>query len=256
MASTCRTCSSAVNGIDRVICRGNCRSMFHRTCIPGLQRSTLDAISTYGDNLFWLCDECASSFNKWLQQPDPVATVAPVDDSSKLCDAVDKLNTAVADLSYRIEKHFPCGSSVPALKIFNSRRQPGELPTPKRSRVDSAKDYASAVAVCGTRSIQRTIKTVADERQQFWLYLSRLDPSHTVDDIVAMTQECLDITDTPKTIMLVKKNVDLSSLNFVSFRVEVPKELKDTALMASTWPTGVLVREFDFDQERSTRFRQ
>ncbi|XP_055523259.1 uncharacterized protein LOC129717399 [Wyeomyia smithii] len=253
MASACKTCSSAVNGIDKVICRGNCRSLFHRTCIPNLQRSTSEIISTHSNNLFWLCDDCASSFNNWLKLPD---TAAPAGDSLKLCEAIDKLNSVVTDLSCRIEKHFPGGSTAPAQKLFVSQRKPGEQPTPKRSRDNSAKFRATAAAVCGTRTIERVIKTVADERQQFWLYLSRLDPCHTVNDIAAMAQECLGISETPKAVLLVKKDADLTKLNFVSFRVEIPKVMKESALRASTWPTGVLVREFDFDQSRVDGFRQ
>ncbi|XP_055543787.1 uncharacterized protein LOC129729303 [Wyeomyia smithii] len=253
MASTCKTCSSAVNGIDKVVCRGNCRSLFHRTCIPQLQRSILEVIATHSSNLFWLCDDCASSFNNWLQLP---VTAAPAADSLQLCQAVEKLNSVVTDLSSRIEKHFPCGPAVPAQKMFFSQRLPGKQPTPKRSRENNAKFRATAAAVCGTRTIQREIKTVADERQQFWIYLSRLDLCHTVNDIAAMIQECLGINETPKAILLVKKDADLTKLNFVSFRVEIPRDLKKAALSASTWPIGVLVREFDFDQTRVDRFRQ
>ena len=251
MASVCKTCSLPVNGIDRVVCRGNCHSMFHRTCVPGMQRSTLDVITTYSENLFWLCDDCASSFDKWLQIPN---TAAPAVDTVKLCDAVGKLNNVISELSCRMDKHFSSVVSTP--KVFHTQRQLGEQPTPKRSREDKVKFGTTAAAICGTRSIQREIKTVADERQQFWLYLSRLDPSHTVDEIVGMAQECLGINDTLKAVLLVKKDADVTKLNFVSFRLEIPKALKEIALQASTWPTGVLVREFDFDQARPDRFRQ
>ena len=59
-----------------------------------------------------------------------------------------------------------------------------------------------------------------------------------------------------KRLRLVKKDADLTKLNFVSFRVEIPRDLKEAALSACTWPIGVLVREFDFDRTRVDRFRQ
>lgn len=88
------------------------------------------------------------------------------------------------------------------------------------------------------------------------MYLGRLHHSHSVDDIAEMTQECLGLQVAPKVIRLVKKDVDVTKLPFVSFRVLLPDETRDVALQAETWPTGVAIREFDFDQVRAPRFRQ
>ncbi|XP_053686613.1 uncharacterized protein LOC128736159 [Sabethes cyaneus] len=253
MSSDCKTCSAAVNGIEKVACRGNCGSVFHRTCIPGLYRSVLETLANYEQNLFWLCNDCASSFNNWLHKPVAASTAGEI---NMLKDAVSKLNDVVTNLSGRIEKYFPHGHTPAAVRGLAISRPYEDQPTPKRRRDDDVQIRATTTAVRGTRTIQREIKTVNDERDQFWIYLSRLDPCHSVDDIIAMTQECLVITNSPKVILLVKKDANLSKLNFVSFRVEVPNELKDLALEASTWPTGVLVRKFDFDQGKSSRFRQ
>lgn len=255
MANVCRKCDSIINGIEKVPCRGTCGTALHRTCVPGLQRSTLDVIASFSESLFWLCEECAGMFFKWLQKPDAPASPAG---TIKLCEVVDKLNSAVTNLTSRIEKHLPCGPGIQVQRPLFSQRYSGDqlTPTPKRSRDNSAKiRVTTTAAVCGTRTMQREIKTVADEKEQFWIYLSRLDPSHTVEDIAVTAQECLGTNEPPKVVLLVKKDADLSKLNFVSFRVEVPNELKDVALQAATWPTGVLVREFDFNQGRTDRFR-
>ncbi|XP_058817072.1 uncharacterized protein LOC131695119 [Topomyia yanbarensis] len=252
MSFSCKSCDSPVNGIEKIACRGHCGSIFHRTCIPGMQRSALDLLSSFNNNLYWLCDDCARCFNEWVQQS---VSAAPIVNTKKLCEAVDNLNTVVSNLSSRIENHFPANYGSVTQRGLFVKRLPEDPPTPKRRRENNAKIRATAAAVCGTRAIQREIRTVADEREQFWVYLSRLDPSHTVEEIVAMTQECLGTSDAPKAVLLVKKDTDLTKLNFVSFRVELPSELKDTALKASTWPTGVLVREFNFDQPKQDRFR-
>ncbi|KAL1377237.1 hypothetical protein pipiens_016403 [Culex pipiens pipiens] len=93
-----------------------------------------------------------------------------------------------------------------------------------------------------------TAPAVVDEREQFWMYLGRLHHSHSVDDIAEMTQECLGLQVAPKVIRLVKKDVDVTKLPFVSFRVLLPDETRDVALQAETWSTGVAIREFDFDK--------
>ncbi|XP_058840855.1 uncharacterized protein LOC131696326 [Topomyia yanbarensis] len=252
MSHSCKSCDSPVNGIEKFAFRGHCGSVYHRTCILGMQRSALDLLSSFKNKLYWLCDDCARCFNEWVQKSD---SVAPIVDSKKLCEAVDNLNAVVSNLSSRIETNFPVISGSVAQRGLVVMRLPGDLPTPKRSRENNATIRATAAAVCGTRAIQREIKTVADEREQFWVYLSRLDLSHTVEEIVALTQECLGKSDTPKAALLVKKDTDITKLNFISFRVELPSGLKDTARKASTWPTGVLVREFNFDQPKPDRFR-
>lgn len=71
-----------------------------------------------------------------------------------------------------------------------------------------------------------------------------------------MTQECLALSEPPTVRRLVKKDADVSKLSVVSYRVLLPDNLRDVALQADTWPTGVMVREFDFDLGRVPRFRK
>lgn len=131
-------------------------------------------------------------------------------------------------------------------------------PGSKRERDDDKEKEppAKVKPVCGTRTIQHQIKTVVSERDLFWVYLGRLDPCHTDLEIAEMTQECLELSELPKVRRLVKKDADISKLSVVSYRVLLPDDLRDVALQADTWPTGVAVREFDFDLGRSPRFRR
>lgn len=222
--------------------------MFHRSCVSGLSRTTCDAIVKNPRNLFWLCDNCCEQFDGWLQSTDTDNASPPVADSAKLCEAVDKLSGIVTELSKRIEN----GSRDSYSGVVRSGTQAGS--SAKRLREDD-QGRERVKAVCGTRTIQREIKTVADEREQFWVYLGRLHNSHTVDDIAEISRECLALEELPKAIRLVKKDVDVSKLPFVSFRVLLPEETRETALLAETWPVGVAVREFDFDQVSAPRFR-
>lgn len=251
MAVNCKTCEAEITGIERVVCR-SCNSTFHRSCIAGVNRATFDAIGKT-QNLFWLCDNCTGRFDSWLHSMETDAdTVAPVTDSAKLCEAVDKLSGIVTELSKRLDSSQDSysgavrfGPAGPGPKRSRSVDQDqGEEPPEKRK------------TICGARTIQREIKTVVDEREQFWIYLGRLHHSNTVEDIVEMTRECLALNEAPTVIRLVKKDVDVTKLPFVSFRVLLPDEIRDTALLAETWPTGVAIREFDFDQVRAPRFRR
>lgn len=166
--------------------------------------------------------------------------LAPTADTAKLCEVVDKLSGIVTEKN--------------SADSYAGIAGPGA----KRVREDDVleKPPAKIKTVCGTRTVQHQLKTVVDERELFWVYLGRLDPSHTEKEIAEMTQECFELTEPPKVRRLVKKDADISKLSVVSFRVLLPDDLRDTALQAGTWPTGVMVREFDFDQGRVPRFRR
>lgn len=255
MAVNCNKCEAEITGIEKIVCR-SCSSVYHRSCILGLNRAAFDAFVKYPRNMYWVCDDCSDRFDSLLNSMETDDSDTPVDSavSSKLCEAVDKLSGMMAELSKRLER--PRKSYSGALRHGSQFGQPGS--TPERNTEDNEIDWppAKPKEVCGTRTTQREVKTVVNERDQFWVYLGRLHHSNTVDDIAEMTRECLSLAEPPKVIRLVRKDVDVTKLPFVSFRVLLPEETRDTALLAETWPTGVAIREFDFDQVRAPRFRQ
>ncbi|KAL1399024.1 hypothetical protein pipiens_002286 [Culex pipiens pipiens] len=247
MAPSCKKCEAEITGIERIACRC-CKSDFHRSCISGLNRPTFDAIVKNTSNLFWLCDNCNGRFDNLLQAMETDEVTAPAGESAKLVEVVDKLSGIVSELSKRLDNR-PKSSYAGIVGSGSQSYEPGS----KRLREDEQYEQhqpprEKVKTVCGTRTVQREIKTVVDEREQFWMYLGRLHHSHSVDDIAEMTQECLGLEVAPKVIRLVKKDVDVTKLPFVSFRVLLPDETRDVALQAETWPTGVAIREFDFDQ--------
>lgn len=246
MATECKTCEAGITGIEKMVCR-SCSSAFHRSCIDGLNRTAFEAIGKLQKNCFWLCDECAGRFDQLVRSMDVDVVPDQVTDVTKLTEAVDKLSGIVTELSSQ-------------LKEKNSTQSFAEVAFPgtKRAREDDVDDQpsVSTKTVCGTRTIQHQVKTVVNERDLFWVYLGRLDPCHTDVEIAEMTQECLALSEPPAVRRLVKKDADISKLSVVSYRVLLPDNLRDVALQADTWPTGVMVREFDFDLGRAPRFRK
>ncbi|EDS29396.1 disulfide oxidoreductase [Culex quinquefasciatus] len=223
----------------------------HRKTLRRQTRKKTDNVN----NLFRLCDNCNGRFDNLLQAMETDEVTAPAGESAKLVEVVDKLSGIVSELSKRLDNR-PKSSYAGIVGSGSQSYEPGS----KRLREDEQyKQHQppreKVKTICGTRTVQREIKTVVDEREQFWMYLGRLHHSHSVDDIAEMTQECLGLEVAPKVIRLVKKNVDVTKLPFVSFRVLLPDETRDVALQAETWSTGVAIREFDFDQVRAPRFR-
>lgn len=85
---------------------------------------------------------------------------------------------------------------------------------------------------------------------KFWLYLSRISRDVTPEQVRALVSNRLD-TDDVEVVRLVAKNRDLSTLSFVSFKVGLNNSVKGRAMSNSTWPKGILFREFQ--DNRSTQ---
>ena len=85
----------------------------------------------------------------------------------------------------------------------------------------------------------------ADEKQKFWLYLSRIRPDVSVDAVTSMVKANLEITTEPTAVKLVPRGIDTSTMNFVSFKIGIDPAVKSKALESSTWPEGLLFREFE-----------
>lgn len=128
--------------------------------------------------------------------------------------------------------------------------QPPSLPTPapsrsrKRRRTDDD-PQPSKPLLGGTKATDEVfVATVPQPTAKFWIYLSRLHPSVKADAVEKVTRDCLHCEDV-KAIPLVKRGTDVNALNFVSFKVGVDPKYRSAALDSSTWPRGILFREFE-----------
>lgn len=54
-----------------------------------------------------------------------------------------------------------------------------------------------------------------------------------------------------KAIPLIKQGTDVNSLNFISFKVGVDPKYRSAALDPSSWPKGILFREFEDNKAKS-----
>lgn len=92
--------------------------------------------------------------------------------------------------------------------------------------------------------------------QKCALYISRLSPDTTSDQIVQMVKQALSIDDATA-YCLIRQGTNTATLSFLSFKVLVPLSLRDKALSPDTWPLGLSVREFiDYrTQQPSANFR-
>lgn len=115
----------------------------------------------------------------------------------------------------------------------------------KRRRLDEMQTRPIA-SDCGTNKVDLSDLTVpiGSNIDKFWLYLSGLNPLITDADVQKIVSRCLDEPELVDVVRLVPKGKDISGMTFVSYKVGLDRTFKAKALDPSTWPVGLLFREF------------
>lgn len=248
----------AIRGIEFAKCGGYCDNIYHFACC-GTTRSTYEMVSS---NSFWLCDECRATVNnrclKELCATDPViqCVKGELEEIKKriemLAGAIDAGAANTQTSLQQIEKQLAECKPVKlqsADKLEVTPRGPTNWPSmirsaPKRRREEQHISYRD-VTVGTNTNLLTAVATVPAAEKKFWIYLSRIHPDVSADNISDLVKECLQCDEPPEIVKLVRKDVDLKLLRFVSFKIGVDPKFKSTALSPCTWPTGILFREFE-----------
>lgn len=248
----CGACKLDVNEIEPLRC-GFCDVYFHigpQCCGFNLSRSSRDLFSQ-GKAMF-LCTDCREELNgrsvKSYLADMHVPDTAP---SSGLQSQVEQLRKLVETVSEKVDSciskdatadRTPFRSSAwPRLGVKRRRGNDNQPITIAPARGTNTVDLTDLSVPCLTPEIAPP---------KFWLYLSGLHPLVTVDDVQKIASRCLKLAAPADVVRLVPKGVDVSNLTFISFKVGLDPSTKDLALDASTWPSGILFREF-IDQSKN-----
>lgn len=254
----CGECQLEINEIEPLRC-GFCEVYFHismQCCGFNLSRASKDLFSQ-GKAVF-VCSNCRDKMNgrsvKQYFTDELTHDTTPSPDG--LPAQVQQLFNLVESLSDKVDK---CISmDIPAERPSNRSRKGNAWPRlgVKRRRGNEGGPIGTS-SVRGTNAIDLSDLSVPCltppiSPPKFWLYLSGLHPLITAEDIQKITSRCLDLTTPADVVRLVPKEVDMTKLTFISFKVGLDPSLKELALDASTWPDGILFREFtDYSKNQS-----
>lgn len=198
-------------------------------------------------NLFWMCDECAklmkcarfktamSSFGGAIEAITDKQDTAHAEIRSELA----KQAQQIAQLSKRIASATPIRKDpehIPRQPPLKRRRDEG--PAIGKPLVGGTKDVSDNSALA-------EVLTVPEPAELFWLYLSRIHPTVKPESIEKLVKSCVQCEDPVKVVPLVKRGLDTSRMNFISYKVGFDCKLREVALCADTWPKGILFREFE-----------
>ena len=114
----------------------------------------------------------------------------------------------------------------------------------ERPDVEPAESGTNTIDLSGLSVPSIAATAPAPPEKKFWLYLSRLNPLITDDDVRNIVSRCLRTTDAFDVVRLVPKGKEVSGLTFVSFKIGLDPNLAGLALDPASWPVGLRFREF------------
>lgn len=97
------------------------------------------------------------------------------------------------------------------------------------------------------------VVSVPGPEPKMWLYVSRIDPDVTNEQVTELAKSCLG-SDEIVAFKLIKKDTETTNMRSVSFKIGLPCSLRSKALEPSTWPRGIYFREFKTDHRHPSVF--
>lgn len=259
MSLVCHSCAGDI-GDDQVKCQGFCKAIFHPRC-SGISTQMFEEVTKI-TQVFWFCPSCTTlmkdmRFRDTAQAAYEIGQGHALDSHSGIMQNLK--SEIMGELKSEIRNNFAKLINSSSFTPKSSKRV-GIDPRFTRSRrlFNTARDEnpkQNAPLLLGTGSTpspSMEIATVPPVQPKFWLYLSRIAREVSVDQVCALAKKRLGTEDI-QVARLVAKGRDISTLSFVSFKIGMNMDLKTKALSTSTWPKGVLYREFS-DNRSSENF--
>lgn len=245
----CGICSDVISAMpDSIPCSNKtCKVVYHMRC-AGLSRTKISMIAEM-PNLHYYCNGCCKS----LETGNSVAPeiLAASDISNQLID-IKNCISMLTD-AFRIVPEWPTIS--PLGKMTKRPRVVDDLETgavpvdpistiPRPNQKQNALVVGSAVESQGLLAVEPRKELVA----------SMFDPSTESDQLADFLKAKLSIP-VESSIIRVRKLVaadkDLSTLDYVSFKVSVTGAHFNDLMSPTMWPSGVRVREFQYRPRKS-----
>ena len=224
----CYACIAEIRVEDIVVsCGGFCqrRHCFHAKCV-GLTYD--EGCACLHSNMCWMCDSCNNSIqNGRFSKPSPVLETN--DWATK--EEVHSLKLEVQRMSEALSTLAP--NSTTCIRTSND------------SSSNRLAAHSAPVLTPPLTSTQIDDQSPDDRNNShLQLFISNIANDVTEDEIKMMVCETIGAEDVLTVKRLVSPWKQLSTYDYVSFKVVVDAVYRSSALIASKWPSGVRCREF------------
>lgn len=255
-ASVCCSCTRDLEKEEEIVCKGFCKMPFHLKCV-NQSAATRDAVVNCAQ-LFWMCQACTkmmanATFRQAIQSTNNAMEAINSEHSKALIELRQEMEQNTAKINTILH-------NMPNVLQERVGRKGSTSNNRKRPRIDEDVIQPESNQTEGTKDIDPSVMIPLAERKtnesKFWVYLTGFSSNATEDDIRGLVQRNLNTSETVDVRKLVPKGKNLEELSFVSFKVGVGLQLKDSALLTSTWQKGIIFREFDFHPRSTFQFQQ
>lgn len=244
----CGKCTLPIRALeDRIECDGSCHSVFHLSC------TTVNAFDVRrcleNENLLWMCNCCLSLFRK--QTNSTATTDSKNEGNIKLESVVCDLQKDMEEIKKQISNF---KSSTCQIHSSEINTHDGYLTSTPQA---DANDASHGIKLSSTWSStinesynsklftgKKVENNYPNGRHKFWIFFTGVAKHVSCSEFSKMVSNCLKLDEPPEVIKLVPRWRNHQDLHHVSFKVGVDHKYKETAFLESTWPLGLLFREF------------
>lgn len=260
MSSICHSCASDITDAH-VICQGFCNATFHPRC-TGIAANGFDEVMK-NHQMFWLCKSCSTlmrdiRFRSVARCAQEIGQEQALNSHSDILK--DLKSEILAELKAVIQSNFTAlinSSSHTPKSTLRANIEPRFTKARRLFSTTTAPTEQLLPLLHGTGSTLSpsvNVATVPPATPKFWLYISRIARDVSADQVAALAKNRLGTNDV-KVVRLVAKGQDVNFLSFVSFKVGISANLKAKALASSTWPRGIVYREFRDNKSSDVAWR-
>lgn len=246
----CNSCAEDIEIVDSpytVTCFV-CEKSFHGFACIHLTKPQIKMIREV-KGLLWSCDHCSiTTFPKYVcsKLNDIALAESTVKSHDVLLSRIELLTSEVSNLKKNFDSLNDSEDQI-GVKRFRTGRP--STPRANSSRFDWPPKAAGSTmplssAVIGTSSETTTLKIV---EAPIYFHVSRFSTETTEEELQSWISDKLNVDGAQqvKCTRLVPRGRELSSLEFVCFKVSIPKTLEEKIMDASIWPTNITVRPFE-----------
>lgn len=245
-------CSSCTNDIElaestlTVTCFA-CEKSFHGFSCIGLSKPQIKMIKEV-KGVLWNCEQCSlSTFNKFVcHKLSEISNKQPVSgDQDAILNRLDQLSSEMETLKKNVDS---LSTHDTDFQIGGKRSRTGHprplTPGVQGMRFDWSKPSTSSdsQAIQGTNADTSSLKAV---EAPSCFHVSRFNPTTTEEELRSWIVDKIQLDDPSiKCSRLIPKGRDVTTLEFISFKVAIAKSLESKIMDPSVWPTNITVRPF------------
>lgn len=252
MCGKCHGAITAAKGQgDSLKCSGFCGKFFHATseCTnlaksdQSFDRNALLALRNH-DSIIFMCAGCRTCLKNtaFIELATKVESVFAKLDDFKV-ELMENFKDALTSFKDNFQDKFQENIKELSTKIS---QPPSNVSQSYASVTQSHMPNTSVTPeIIGTGGNDDLIQSVPVQKRKF-VFVSRIKNTTTAQTVTNYLKKKLEIGDDKDILCwpLVKREIDASSMNFISFKIGVFENHFEKMLSNSFWPDGVLVREF------------